>query len=71
MITVLAGGVGGSKFIRGLANQVPPSSIVAVVNIGDDEEFYGLHVSPDLDTVTYVLAGLDNDVTGWGVKDET
>ncbi len=71
MITVLAGGVGGSKFIRGLTNQVPPSSIVAVVNIGDDDEFYGLHVSPDLDTVTYVLAGLDNNVTGWGVKDET
>ncbi len=71
MITVLAGGVGGSKFIRGLANHTPPSAIVAVINVGDDEEFYGLHVSPDLDTVTYALAGLGNDTAGWGIKDET
>ncbi|SHE64257.1 LPPG:FO 2-phospho-L-lactate transferase [Ferrithrix thermotolerans DSM 19514] len=71
MITVLAGGVGGSKFIRGLANSVSPSSLVAIVNVGDDEQFYGLHVSPDIDTVTYALAGLSDDERGWGVKGET
>lgn len=48
-----------------------PDDLIAIINTGDDENFYGLHVSPDIDTVTYVLSGQDNEQTGWGVKDET
>ncbi|GIU85327.1 MAG: LPPG--FO 2-phospho-L-lactate transferase [Acidimicrobiales bacterium] len=70
-ITVLAGGVGAARFLRGLAEVVPPESIVAVVNTGDDLEISGLHVSPDLDTVVYTLADLSDWERGWGLARET
>jgi LPPG:FO 2-phospho-L-lactate transferase len=67
----LAGGVGGAKLALGLARIVEPPNLVVGVNTGDDECFYGLHVSPDLDTVMYTLAGLANPETGWGLAGET
>jgi LPPG:FO 2-phospho-L-lactate transferase len=57
--------------LSGLVRAVPPDEIVAVVNVGDDTLLHGLHISPDLDTVTYTLAGLDNRDTGWGVANES
>ncbi len=66
-ITTLAGGVGAAKFIRGLVRRVDPRRLDVIVNTGDDEEFYGLHVSPDVDTVIYTLAGVVNRATGWGL----
>lgn len=71
MICVLSGGVGAAKLLRGLQQIVDPASIVAVVNVGDDIVLHGLHVSADLDTVTYTLAGQINPDTGWGLRDET
>ncbi len=68
---VLAGGVGGAKLTLGLSHALPPDRLTIVVNTGDDETFHGLHVSPDLDTVMYALAGLTNTVTGWGVSGDT
>ena len=70
MITVFAGGVGGAKLVLGLANLLNSEELTVVVNTGDDEEFYGLHVSPDIDTVIYTLAGLSNEATGWGIDIE-
>ena len=70
-IVYLAGGVGGSKLAVGLASLLPSEELTIVVNTGDDEEFHGLHVSPDLDTVMYALAGLTNEVSGWGVTEDT
>ncbi|MCY3637755.1 MAG: 2-phospho-L-lactate transferase [Chloroflexota bacterium] len=67
----LAGGVGGAKLALGLSRVLPPSDLTVVVNTGDDEEFHGLHVSPDVDTVMYTLAGLSNPETGWGITGET
>lgn len=71
MIAVCAGGVGAAKFLAGLVSVVDPGEVTAVVNTGDDTELHGLYVSPDLDTVTYTLAGLVNEETGWGRGDET
>jgi len=69
-VLALAGGVGGAKLALGFARILPPDKLAIVVNIGDDESFYGLHVSPDLDTVMYTLAGLANPDTipgsAWG-----
>jgi LPPG:FO 2-phospho-L-lactate transferase len=70
-ITTLAGGVGAAKFVRGLAQQVEPRRLTIIVNTGDDEHFYGLHVSPDVDTVTYTLAGLVNRANGWGLAGDS
>ena len=70
-VLALAGGVGGAKLCLGLARVLSPGDLQIVVNTGDDEEFYGLHVSPDLDTVMYTLAGLANPYTGWGITGET
>ena len=67
----LAGGVGGAKLALGLARILPPERLVIVVNTGDDEEFHGLHVSPDLDTMTYTLSGLYNPETGWGIAGDS
>ena len=67
----LAGGVGGAKLALGLSGILPPSDLTVVVNTGDDEEFHCLHVSPDVDTVMYTLAGLSNPETGWGITGET
>jgi len=71
MIVVLSGGVGGSRFLQGLTRVVPPEEVIAVVNTGDDEVFYGLHVSPDPDIVTYALAGIVDEERGWGVRGDT
>jgi LPPG:FO 2-phospho-L-lactate transferase len=71
LITVLAGGVGAARLLSGLVQVVPPAEVTAVVNTGDDVVMHGLHVSPDLDTVTYTLAGADNPETGWGLAGET
>ncbi len=69
-IVALAGGVGGARLALGLAKVLPPDKLTIVVNTGDDEIFHGLHVSPDLDTMMYALAGLTNTETGWGVAED-
>jgi LPPG:FO 2-phospho-L-lactate transferase len=71
VIAVLAGGVGAARFLRGLVRAVDPSGVTVIVNTGDDETFHGLHVSPDIDTVTYTLAGVVNPETGWGIAADT
>jgi LPPG:FO 2-phospho-L-lactate transferase len=68
---VLAGGVGAARFLVGLLAAVDPASVTAIVNVGDDLELHGLHVSPDLDTVTYTLADAVDPETGWGLAGET
>lgn len=70
-VLALAGGVGGAKLVLGLARILPAERLTIVVNTGDDECFHGLHVSPDLDTVMYTLAGLANPETGWGLAGDT
>lgn len=70
MFVALAGGVGAARFLRGLVRVLPPEDVVVVGNTGDDEIFWGLHVSPDLDTVTYTLAGAVGPA-GWGLADDT
>ena len=70
MLVALCGGVGAARMLSGLVQAVPPEDIVAVVNVGDDMVLHGLHISPDVDTVTYTLAGMENRDTGWGVADE-
>lgn len=67
----LAGGVGGAKMAHGLAATISPGKLTVIVNTADDFEHLGLHVSPDLDTVMYTLAGLQNAETGWGLVDES
>ncbi len=71
MYTVLAGGVGASRFLQGLAAVVPQREITVISNTGDDLEFVGLHVSPDTDIVIYALAGVVNPATGWGLEGDT
>ncbi len=71
MIIALTGGVGGAKLALGLARVMPPEELVVIVNTGDDFEHLGLSISPDIDTVTYTLAGLANRELGWGRHDET
>lgn len=68
---MLAGGVGAAKFLRGLLRRVDARRIRVIVNTGDDEEFYGLHVSPDVDTIVYTLAGVANPLHGWGLRGES
>ncbi len=70
-IAVLCGGVGAARFLAGLVDVVDPAGVTAIVNVADDEEFYGLHVSPDIDTVLYTLAGVVEESQGWGRRDET
>ncbi len=71
MLVALCGGVGAARMLSGLVRAVPPDRITAIVNVGDDMVLHGLHISPDLDTVTYTLAGMDNRETGWGVAGES
>lgn len=68
---VLAGGVGAARFLRGLRLAVPPASITAIVNTGDDLELHGLSISPDIDTVTYTLADATDPERGWGLAGES
>jgi len=70
-IAALAGGIGGSKLLVGLNRAMDPRELRIIVNTGDDIVLHGLHISPDLDTVTYTLAGVVNPETGWGLRDET
>lgn len=70
-VVALAGGVGGAKLADGLAQTLPSADLTVIANTGDDFEYVGLHISPDLDTVCYTLAGLANPETGWGRVDET
>jgi LPPG:FO 2-phospho-L-lactate transferase len=70
-IAVLTGGVGGSRFLCGLADAVDPADVTSIVNVGDDLEVLGLSVSPDLDSVLYALAGLADEERGWGRAEET
>ena len=71
MITVLAGGVGAARFLQGLLAVHRPSDITIISNVGDDAEFFGLHVSPDIDIVLYHLAGLSDEERGFGIKGDT
>ena len=71
MITVLSGGVGAARLLRALSDVIDPSQLTAVVNVGDDLVLHGLTICPDLDTITYTLAGLNNDELGWGLRGET
>jgi LPPG:FO 2-phospho-L-lactate transferase len=70
-VVALAGGVGGAKLASGLARALPPEDLTVVVNTGDDFEHLGLHISPDIDTVVYTLAGVANPETGWGIAQDT
>jgi LPPG:FO 2-phospho-L-lactate transferase len=70
-VVALAGGVGAAKLLRGLVRVVSPEDLVIVGNVGDDFEFHGLHVSPDLDIVMYTLAGIVDEARGWGVANDT
>ena len=71
LVVALSGGVGGAKLALGLSRVLAADDLLIVANTGDDFEHLGLSISPDIDTLTYVLAGLDNPVTGWGRRDET
>jgi LPPG:FO 2-phospho-L-lactate transferase len=70
-VVVLSGGVGGARFVRGVADVVGARNVTVVGNVGDDVEVLGMHVSPDLDSVLYALAGLADEERGWGRADET
>ena len=71
LVVALSGGVGGAKLALGLSRLLPADELLVVANTGDDFEHLGLSISPDIDTLTYVLAGLDNTEQGWGRRDET
>lgn len=70
-IAALAGGVGGAKLANGLSKILPPEDLTVIVNTGDDFVHLGLYICPDIDTVTYTLAGINNLVSGWGRENET
>jgi LPPG:FO 2-phospho-L-lactate transferase len=71
VIVVLSGGVGGARFLQGVVQVVPQQQITVISNTGDDREFYGLYVSPDVDIVLYSLAGIVDAANGWGIRDDT
>ena len=70
-VAVLSGGIGGVKLVEGLQELLPPAALSVICNTGDDQEFWGLHVSPDVDTVLYTLSGLINRDLGWGLDSES
>jgi LPPG:FO 2-phospho-L-lactate transferase len=70
-VAVVCGGVGAARFLRGLLAVADPAEVTGIVNVGDDAVIHGLHVSPDLDTITYTLADAVNPDTGWGLRGET
>lgn len=71
MITVLTGGTGGAKFVDGLRRVIPAEELTIIVNTGDDHEWWGLYVSPDIDSISYVLANMLSNERGWGVRGDT
>ncbi len=71
MIGVLCGGVGAARFLKALRGVIDPAHVVGIVNTGDDTVLHGLSISPDIDTITYTLAGAIDPVRGWGLVDET
>jgi LPPG:FO 2-phospho-L-lactate transferase len=71
MIVTLAGGVGAARFLEGVVQAVPPQDVTAIVNTGDDMTLHGLYISPDLDIVTYTLAGIVDEANGWGLRGDT
>jgi LPPG:FO 2-phospho-L-lactate transferase len=71
LVVALSGGIGGAKLALGLSRILPADNLLVVANVGDDFEHLGLHISPDVDTLMYTLAGLDNTKLGWGRQDET
>jgi len=71
MIVALAGGVGGAKLAHGLYRVLPPDTLTVIINTADDFTLFGLHISPDIDTVLYTLAGIANPQTGWGIANDT
>jgi LPPG:FO 2-phospho-L-lactate transferase len=71
LVVALAGGVGAARLLRGLVRVISPANLVIVGNTGDDFEFHGLHVSPDLDIVTYTLSGIVDEAKGWGIAYDT
>jgi len=70
-IVVLSGGVGGARFVRGLVDVADPAQVTVIGNVGDDLEVLGMHVSPDLDSILYSLADLNDEERGWGRAEET
>jgi len=70
-VTCLAGGVGAARFLQGLVRAVPEEKVTVIVNTGDDIELHGLHISPDIDIVTYTLAGMVDEEKGWGIRGDT
>ncbi len=70
-VTVLSGGVGGARFLRGVLGVVEPGNVSIIGNVADDVEVLGLHISPDLDSILYALAGLSDEERGWGRADES
>lgn len=71
MIVVLAGGVGAARFLEGVVQVAPPDQVTAIVNTGDDITLHGLYISPDVDIVTYTLAGIIEETNGWGIRGDT
>jgi LPPG:FO 2-phospho-L-lactate transferase len=71
MLVVLTGGTGGAKLVEGLAAEMDPAELTVICNTGDDCVFHGLHISPDLDTITYTLAGVSDIQKGWGIEGDT
>jgi len=70
-VTALAGGVGAARFLTGLVQHINPADLTVIANTGDDIELFGLHISPDVDIVTYTLAGIVDEDKGWGIKNDT
>ncbi|MFQ5681820.1 MAG: 2-phospho-L-lactate transferase [Candidatus Binatia bacterium] len=70
-IAILTGGTGGAKLVQGLSQEINPEDVVIICNTADDFVMYGLHISPDLDTITYTLAGINDAGRGWGIRDDT
>jgi LPPG:FO 2-phospho-L-lactate transferase len=70
-VTALAGGVGAARFLTGLVKVIPPEDLTVIVNTGDDIVLHGLHISPDLDIITYTLAGVVDEAKGWGINNDT
>jgi LPPG:FO 2-phospho-L-lactate transferase len=71
MVVIFTGGTGGAKLIEGLSHEIDPAQLTIICNTADDFVLYGLHISPDLDTIMYTLAGMSDGAKGWGIQDDT